>query len=136
MTPKQQLLCTFSNNNSLSLTVDYVQNYYKISNNKIFLYKEALNGQYYSSDLLLMYNIDHTLKNDMPAKNTILVHRKKHHNSFYTINALNCLIETINNGVLDKNYQIDWENYKDKLLTLIDQSLKITPIIFQKILYI
>jgi hypothetical protein len=36
----------------------------------------------------------------------------------YTINALNSLIKSINNGVLDKNLQIDWDNYKDKLLII------------------
>jgi len=40
------------------------------------------------------------------VKNTISLHRKKITNTLYTINALNELIKTINNGVLDTKYQV------------------------------
>ena len=48
--------------------------------------------------------------------NTILVHRKKQTNTLYTINALNELIKSLNNGVLDKTYAIEWENYRNCIL--------------------
>ena len=48
--------------------------------------------------------------------NTILIHRKKDTNTLYTVNALNEIIKTVNNGVLDKTYIITWENYKNSLL--------------------
>lgn len=34
----------------------------------------------------------------------------------YTINALNNLIEDLNSGVLDKSYQIDWQDYRNSLI--------------------
>ena len=48
--------------------------------------------------------------------NTILVHRKKQTNTLYTINALNELIKSLNNGVLDKSYSINWNDYKNCIL--------------------
>ncbi len=34
----------------------------------------------------------------------------------YTINALNNLIEDLNDGVLDKSYQIDWQDYRNSII--------------------
>ena len=50
--------------------------------------------------------------------NTILVHRKKQTNTLYTINALNELIKSLNNGVLDKKFPIEWENYQNCILLI------------------
>jgi hypothetical protein len=44
------------------------------------------------------------------------VHRKKETNTLYTVNALNEIIQRINNGVLDKTYQLEWHNYRNSLL--------------------
>ena len=49
-------------------------------------------------------------------KDTISINRKKESNTFYSINALNALIRTLNNGVLDKTYRVDWSHYQDMLL--------------------
>ena len=53
---------------------------------------------------------------DSMMDNTILVHRKKQTNTLYTINALNELIKSLNNGVLDKRFPIEWNNYKNCIL--------------------
>jgi hypothetical protein len=49
-------------------------------------------------------------------QNTILVHRKKESNSLYTINALNTLIKSLNNGYADPNYRVNWNNYRNTIL--------------------
>ena len=56
--------------------------------------------------------------------NTISLHRKKLTNSLYTINALNELIRTVNNGVLDTTFQVEWENYRNCILTTTEDGLK------------
>ena len=48
--------------------------------------------------------------------NTILLHRKKESNTLYTINALNTLIKDLNGGILDKNYMVNWNDYKNSIL--------------------
>lgn len=127
---KRQLLCTFAVKDSLSLTIDYLKTYFKISNNKIYLYSEADD----SNNLILVYNIEENLRDGL-AKNTILVHRKKHSNTIYTINALNSLIVRINNGILDKSYQVDWEAYSDQLLIIKDNELVLLGLDFRKAIY-
>lgn len=130
---KQQLLCTFTSATNLALTLDYIKTYYKVSKDKFFLYREGTPSANLSC--LVIYNIEENLRTGGLAKNTILIHRKKHFNSFYTINGLNTLIQTINNGVLDKTYQVDWSLYTDKLITSADNQLRIIDIFFEKIIY-
>ena len=115
MEKKQQLLCTFTSATNLALTLDYIQTYYKVSKDKFFIYRESLNSSALPS--LVIYNIEANLRPGGLAKNTILIHRKKNYNSFYTINGLNTLIETVNNGVLDKTFQIDWSLYSNRTKT-------------------
>jgi hypothetical protein len=128
---KRQLLCTFAVKDSLSLTVDYIQTFYKIENNKIFQYSESQSP----SHLVLIYNIEENLR-DAQAKHTIGVHRKKNTNTIYTINALNTLIKRLNNGVLDKTYQIDWTNYEDVLLLTNEEELVVKNIDFNRVISI
>lgn len=49
-------------------------------------------------------------------KSTITINRKKDTDTIYSINALNALIREQNNGVLDKTYRVEWENYTNRLL--------------------
>jgi hypothetical protein len=51
-----------------------------------------------------------------PMANTILLHRKKETNTLYTINALNTLIRSLNGGRLNKNFIVEWNNYKNCIL--------------------
>jgi len=125
---RNQLLCTFAVRESLNLVVDYVQTYYEIARNKIYLYRE----QQYRDDLFLVYNV-YGSTNTKLAQDTISIHRKKP-NTLYTINALNHLIMRINNGVLDRSYQIEWENYPNKFLIIRDQQLQVVDIEFEKVI--
>lgn len=63
-------------------------------------------------------------------KNTIQIHKKS--NSFYTINALNKLIQrdfNLVDGNIDyKSYSIDWDKYQDKLFLLKEGELLIQDI--------
>ena len=68
---------------------------------------------------MLTYNVD--MNNSSTSgiiDNTILVHRKKQTNTLYTINALNELIKSLNNGVLDKRFPINWKDYKNCILLI------------------
>ena len=62
------------------------------------------------------YNLDAGNSSDSPLPNTILLHRKKESNTLYTINALNTLIKTLNKGVLDTKYIVNWHDYKNSIL--------------------
>ena len=107
-----RLYCTFTTPDNIEEITSTIQTSYVILFNKIFIL-ESLDGE----KIMLTYNVD--MGNSSTSgiiDNTILVHRKKQTNTLYTINALNELIKTLNNGVLDKSYSINWENYKNCIL--------------------
>ena len=69
------------------------------------------------------YNIEYEEDFMQGIQDTISLHRKKHTNTLYTINALNDLIRELNGGKLDKSFSVDWENYRNSLLLTSDSGL-------------
>lgn len=114
-----QLLCTFTYKERLDNALESIQEAYEIAFDKIFVLKNAEQP----SELFCTYNIDTTEKYDILPK-TISIHRKKRTNTLYTINALNELIRSLNDGVLDKTYQIPWDQYDNSLLVTNNDSFK------------
>ena len=107
-----RLYCTFTTNENVEEITERVKSSYVILFNKIFVL-ESLDGE----KIMLTYNVDLGNSNsEFAIGNTILVHRKKQTNTLYTINALNELIKSLNNGVLDKSYSVNWNDYKNCIL--------------------
>lgn len=106
-----KLFCTFTNVSDLENTISLINKRYVVLYNKIFILESPQ-----SNELICTYNIDMGNISSMPMPNTILAHRKKDSNTLYTINALNALIRSLNNGHLDKNYVVNWNNYKNCIL--------------------
>jgi len=65
------------------------------------------------NNVICVYNVSFDEKR---LKDTISINRKKQTNTLYSINALNSLIKVLNNGILDKTFVINWENYADTIL--------------------
>tara|TARA_R100000734_G_C3282981_1_gene76215 strand:+ start:333 stop:734 length:402 start_codon:yes stop_codon:yes gene_type:complete len=116
---RTQLLCTFTKSRVLSKTVDKIIDTYDILYNKLFV----LNNNDNKSELMCTYNIDSSRDVEI-ISDTISLHRKKQTNTLYTINALNECIKTVNNGVLDTSYQLEWENYRNCILVTNDDGLR------------
>ena len=114
-----QLLCTFAVRKTLTKTVDTIIETYDVLYNKIFVLKNANDNR----ELMCTYNIEKR-SDTVILDNTISLHRKKLTNSLYTINALNELIRTVNNGVLDTTFQVEWDNYRNCILTTTEDGLK------------
>ena len=109
-----RLYCTFTNVNDIGNILQKIQLSYVILFDKIFVL-ESLDGE----KIMLTYNVDMgNTRGESMIDNTILVHRKKQTNTLYTINALNELIKSLNNGVLDKKFPIQWENYQNCILLI------------------
>ena len=105
-----KLYCTFVGEDQIESKIEELGTHYSILSNKIFvLYIKSTN------EYALTYNIDRQVNNSIPS-NTILVHRKKESNTLYTINALNILIKTLNGGVVDTKFPIQWIHYKNCIL--------------------
>lgn len=106
-----KLFCTFTSEEGLEDTLANIKSHYSILYNKIFIL-EAKD----SDELMCTYNIDPNNSNSKIISNTILLHRKKESNTLYTINALNLLIKELNGGVVDPNYKIEWNDFKNTIL--------------------
>lgn len=107
-----KLFATFSKKEDIEQTIDVITSRYAILFNKIFIL-ESKN----SDEFVCTYNIDPGNLSTMSVlPNTILLHRKKESNTLYTINALNTLIKTLNNGYADPNYKVNWNDYRNTIL--------------------
>lgn len=113
-----KLFCTFVEEPNIDEFISDIKNYYTIAYNKIFVLYVKSNNEY-----VCTYNIMDTQVNEIPY-NTILVHRKKESNTLYTINALNELIKKLNDGIVDTNYKINWQHYKNTILLTQHDELK------------
>lgn len=113
-----KLFCTFSTESNLEELLSTIQTKYKIIYNKIFVLYSKSQDEY-----ICTYNVDQVNVTNF-LDNTILVHRKKESNTLYTINSLNRLIESLNGGVLDVNYRVEWNDYQNCILLTKGAELK------------
>ena len=109
-----KLYCTFTNVNDVEEIVYKIRTSYVILFDKLFVL-ESLDGE----KIMLTYNVDmNNSTRDSMVDNTILVHRKKQTNTLYTINALNEVIMSLNGGVLDKSFAVNWNDYRNCILLI------------------
>lgn len=117
------LLSSFVSKNELYIAIDKISSMCKIEKNNIFVFVNENNPNEY----ILTYNIPSELANlkfESIWKNTIAIHRKKQTNTLYSINAMNELIKSKNNGIVNPNYSVNWEDYKNKMLLIQNGRLK------------
>ncbi len=117
-----QLLCTFTTDSELTVTIDRICSTYDVAFDTIYI----LRNMDTPCDLCCTYNIftESSINGTIPPA-TISLHRKKSTNTLYTINALNLLVTELNGGTPDKNYQIDWKDYQNTILVTAYNNLKI-----------
>ena len=130
---KSQLLCTFTTKDNLDETTSKIENAYSIVFNKIYVLQNEDNV----NELICTYNVD--VQNGVDynkVKGTISLHRKKHSNTLYTINALNEVIAELNNGVVDSKFIVPWENFKNTLMVTNSDGLNKIPTRIYKIIKI
>ena len=110
---RTQLLCTFTTKDLLEEVMNDIIKEYTIVFSRIYVLQNEDN----IDELICTYNVDTTKKIDYNAiKGTISLHRKKHSNTLYTINALNEVVANLNNGIVDSKFIVPWENFKNALL--------------------
>lgn len=114
-----KLFCTFTPKESLEDTLRDINREYTILYKKIFVLASPDSEEY-----MCTYNIEIEGSQTKILPNTILLHRKKESNTLYTINALNTLIKTLNGGVLDSTFPINWPDYKNCILLTQGDDLK------------
>ena len=106
-----KLFCTFTTQENLPLVLEDVKRKYQILFNKIFVLHVPSTEEY-----VCTYNVDSFNVTDDILPGTILLHRKKESNTLYTINALNALIKSLNGGIMDSKYMVNWNDYRNCIL--------------------
>ena len=130
---KTQLLATFTNKTDLDLIIQKIKNAYTIAFGKIYVLQNEKNV----NELICTYNVDLEKGADYKdVKGTISLHRKKHSNTLYTINALNEVIASLNNGLVDSKFIVPWENFKNTLMVTNSDGLNKIPTRIYKIVKI
>ena len=120
---KTQLLCTFTRQSSLDDVINIIIECNDILYDKIYVFS----NQNDSSQLMCTYNVEFDDSYQDGIMDTISLHRKKQTNTLYTINALNEVIRSKNNGVLDKKFQVDWTEFQNSLILTNETGLNIIP---------
>ena len=130
---KTQLLATFTTKTDLDKTIENIKGAYTIAFSKIYVLQNENNV----NELICTYNVDLEKGADYnDVKGTISLHRKKHSNTLYTINALNEVIANLNNGVVDSKFIVPWENFKNTLMVTNSDGLNKIPTRIYKIIKI
>jgi hypothetical protein len=107
-----KLFCTFTKKEDLNVTISDIKSRYEVIYSKIFVLETSNDNEY-----VCTYNIDsENINKDSVLPNTILMHRRKECNVLYTINSLNKLIESLNGGVRDNSYRVNWKDYENSIL--------------------
>jgi hypothetical protein len=125
---RTQLLCTFTTKLRLNETIDIIVGCNDILYEKVYVFQNGND----LNQLICTYNVEFIDNYEESIIDTISLHRKKQSNTLYTINALNEVIREKNNGVLDKSYMVDWNEFSNTLLLTNEMGLqKIPTKIFQ-----
>ena len=117
---RTQLLATFTTKSEIDTAVEQIKGAYTIVFSKIYVLQNEDN----TNELICTYNVDLSKGADFnDVKNTISLHRKKHSNTLYTINALNEVVANLNNGIIDSKFIVPWENFKNTLMVTNSEGL-------------
>lgn len=125
-----KLFCTFTDLEGLDTLIENIKSKYSIIYNKLFVLEIVGKDEY-----VVTYNVEQANIGSIP-ENTILVHRKKESNTLYTINALNTLIKELNNGMLDNQFKVNWNDYQNSILLTQGPDLRILNTKIYKIINI
>lgn len=120
--PQTQLLCSFTTVDELEHTLLQIASTYSIAFDTIYVLENVDTP----CAMCCTYNIfvESMCDEDMVLPATISLHRKKATNTLYTINALNLLVRELNGGIVDRRYQVPWEEYKNTILVTAYGGLK------------
>lgn len=127
---KNLLLVTFLNNETLEGFLRFLYKKFGIKKRSVFVFKSLDDDDKLFATFKIFLDEGEKLDLKTVFRNTTLIHKKG--TTFYTINALNKLIESeygLSYGNINyKEYTIDWGKYQDKFLLIQNDELVIKPI--------
>jgi hypothetical protein len=118
-----QLLCLFTIKEELDSSIDFILTNYILTNSNVFILESKVRPE----EAFITFNVEKGSAAIPSQWKTILVHRKKLSNTIYTINALNEVVKSKTGGQLNNSYMIDWEEYRNCILTTANSGYKKIP---------
>jgi len=118
-----QLLCLFTIKDELDKSVDFILTNYTLINPNVFI----LENKSRIEEAFITFNVEKGSAAIQSEWKTILVHRKKQSNTIYTINALNEVVKSKTGGQIDNSFIIDWEEFRNSILTTSNYGYKKIP---------
>lgn len=125
---KTFIVATFVRKSQLTEKLSKISEDFNIEKNKFYLFQDES-----SDDFIITYKIPVEVDNNFDIKkikDSVILHKKN--DSFYTINALNLLIERdfkLTGGNIDyKKYTIDWGKYKNCFILSNNSKLNIIKV--------
>lgn len=128
MQHKTLLLASFVNKEHLHKFTHNLNTKHEVNNDKIFIFNLTENTYLLTYKIKIDLGVKFDIKRELPK--TIQIHKKRQ--TFFTINALNKLIEQdsslMKGNINHKEHQIDWSKYENKLILLRGDNLEISDI--------
>lgn len=124
------LLVTFLNSNTLEGFLRFLYKKFGIKKRSVFVFKSTDDEDKIFATFKVFLDEEEKLDLKSIFRNTSLIHKKG--STFYTINALNKLIEKeydlIPGNINYKDYSIDWDKFQNTFLLLQNDELVIKPV--------
>lgn len=115
---KPTLICTFVNKNRIISFIEFVKNVLHIKNVSVYSTEDN------KDEYIVIFNTFRRLRFQGLLKYSRTIHFKN--GSIFSINAINELIRRIYGKDVNVNeYEIDWNEYSNKLIVLANGELKI-----------
>jgi hypothetical protein len=118
-----QLLCLFTIKEELDISVNFILSNYILTNPNVFILESKMKPE----EAFITFNVEKGSSAISSEWKTILVHRKKQSNTIYTINALNEVVKSKTGGMLDNSYMIDWDEFRNCIITTSNTGYKKIP---------
>ena len=128
---KSILLLSFVDSDKLYEALDKISKTLNIDKHQIFVFKILDNGNYALTYNLSAEKVNVQFNSIWP--NTISVHRKKQTNTLYSLNAMNEIIKRENNGQFKRDYNLNWENFRNSMMIIKNGKVKILELKLIKI---
>ena len=127
---KNLLLVTFLNSDTLDSFLRFLYKKFGIKKRSVFVFKSLEDEDKIFATFKVFINEEEKLDLKSVFRNTSLIHKKG--TTFYTINALNKLIEMeygLESGnITHKDYSVDWDKYQNTFLLIQNDELVIKKV--------
>ena len=127
---KNLLLVTFLNSDTLDGFLRFLYKKFGIKKRSVFVFKSLEDEDKIFATFKVFINEEEKLDLKSVFRNTSLIHKKG--TTFYTINALNKLIEMeyglVPGNITHKDYSVDWDKYQNTFLLIQNDELVVKKV--------